>query len=201
MRNKILIAIAILCGVVALLAGNPQKKNAIDNEKEFYQTHTLNFIKPINLAKMIIENKSNLKIFDLRNEKEYGKLFIPGSINTKSIDLSSLKTQETIVLIGNDNQIKIEYYHLYSNGFFGVFALENGIDGWEKHILKPSLHDNATPEEMAKFKEIYFISLHFGGNPQGYQEIAPVVSQPSAASTLKAGGSAPMKKKAGGGGC
>jgi rhodanese-related sulfurtransferase len=150
---------------------------------------------------MLIEGKSDLKIFDLRSEKEYSKLSVPSSENIAQIDLSALNSKEMIVLIGSESKVKSNYMKLYNNGFYGVVALKDGIKGWEKDILNPELKENSSQEEISKFKKLYFVSKHCGGNPKGYVETAPVVGQSSAAAAPKAGAKAPKKKKAGGGGC
>jgi rhodanese-related sulfurtransferase len=195
MKNKILIGIAVLFGVIAVFAGNPQKRNDTSNEKEFYNSHTLNYINSLELANLLIEGKSDLKVYDLRSEKEYSKLSIPGSENIAEIDFSTLNSKEMIVLVGSESKVKSNYMKLYNNGFYGVVVLENGIEGWENKVLNLDLTSNP------KAKELYFVSKHFGGNPKGYVESAPVVGQSSAAAAPKAGAKAPMKKKSGGGGC
>lgn len=201
MKNKILIGIAVLFGVIAVFAGNPQKKNASENERDFFNSHTLSYINSLELANLLIEGKSDMKVYDLRSEKEYSKLSVPGSENNAEIDMSTLNSKEMIVLIGSESKVKSNYLKLYNNGFYGVVVLKDGIKGWDKEILNPELKENSSAEEISKFKKLYFVSKHFGGNPKGYVETAPVVGQSSAAAAPKAGAKAPMKKKAGGGGC
>ncbi|OGU59024.1 MAG: hypothetical protein A2X64_03980 [Ignavibacteria bacterium GWF2_33_9] len=197
MKNKILIALAMLLGIIAVFAGNPQLAKKQDNLNEFYATHIMNEISPIELAKNIIDMKADMRILDLRSKEKYNENSLVGAENIDKIELYQYNKKKMLVLVGDEEAVRKAYYKFYTNGYFGVVVLKDGMEGWENYVVKPNLAGNPNA------KEIYYISLHFLGQPTGYVESAPAITSPTTGSDKPAkGGAMPVKKKApGGGGC
>ena len=115
------------------------------------------------------KNKVEVKIVDLRTEKEFTNYTIPGSVNVPIENLltSDLKRNQKILLFGNDDVSAAQaWFILKSSDYKGVYILNGGLNSWKNEILYPKRSANLTPEDSIKFEKIKQVSLHFGGSPQ-----------------------------------
>ncbi len=167
--------LAIAIGTLAFLAvfaGNPYKGSSLEvNAKELSEIvqKEVDHIGPEDLAAWIIQGKSDYRLIDLRNEKDYGEYHIPSAENIPitSLNDGSLARNEKIVLYSDGGIHSAQaWFLLKANEFKGVYILRGGLEEWKDRILFPRLAENASPAEIAAFEKTKLVSKFFGGSPQ-----------------------------------
>jgi rhodanese-related sulfurtransferase len=158
------------------------------------------------LAGWIVAGRSDYRLIDLRNEKEYGEYHVPTAENLTLIALpdSSLLANEKIVLYSEGGiHASQAWMLLRAKGFKNAYTLKGGLDQWKEDVLFPALAENATPQERARFEGTAALARFFGGSPRtgGQQTSAakppemPKVDAPVAAPGPSS--ARPKKKKEG----
>lgn len=139
--NKKLAALAIVLGVIGILAGSPQESSAgkIDtNQLALEISKQSNIIKPADLAKSIIEGTNTFRMIDLRNDHEFLSGNIEGAENipVAQINKSDLKRNEKILLYSNsDLETSQAWILLKSKNYKSVYMLKGGWSGWQKEVF------------------------------------------------------------------
>ncbi len=119
-------------------------------------------ISPDELAAIIVEQDSGVRVVDVRNPDQYKNLSIPGSVN---IPLSSLFVPEYVnLLTGND--IKIIFYSddellstqawmlAMQKGYSNIFLLRGGLNEWDKTIMNSQFEgEKITAQQNALFEK------------------------------------------------
>jgi rhodanese-related sulfurtransferase len=185
--NKRLGLVAFVLGFFALFAGSPYsgseatvntKGLALMVEKE------VDHVNVQTLADWIIQGKSDYRLVDLRNEKDFAEYHIPSSENITLSDLeqSSLHRNEKIVLYSDGGIHSAQAWMLLvAKGYKGVYILRGGLEEWKDQILFPRIPENPTPAQLVEFARVKEVSKFFGGTPQsggGTDVTAPKLSMP-----------------------
>jgi rhodanese-related sulfurtransferase len=166
-----LAVLSLALGVLAL-AGDPGSgskvvldtqalANIVDSEVDHITVEEL--------ADWIIQNRSNYRLIDLRDEAEYVPYHIPTAERVSIRDLRDypLYRNEKIVLY-SDGRIHAAqaWFLLRAEGYAGSYILLGGLDLWKDEILFPMLSDQASQEERENFKKRISVSRYFGGRPR-----------------------------------
>ena len=176
--NKKLAITAFILGLLALFTGNPYhgaeakvnaKELALIVEKE------VDHVNVDVVADWIIQGRSDYRLVDLRNEKDYMAYHIPSSenITLSGLEQSNLKHNEKIILYSEGGIHSAQAWMLLeAKGYKGVYILRGGLEEWKDHILFPRIPENPTPAQLVEFARVKEVSKYFGGAPQtgGAQE-------------------------------
>jgi rhodanese-related sulfurtransferase len=170
--NQKLGLLAFVLGFVALFAGNPYhgtvatvnaKELALIVEKE------VDHVSVQTMADWIIQGKSDYRLIDLRNEKEFAEYHIPSSenISMSGLEEARLQHNEKIVLYSDGGIHSAQAWMLLeAKGFKGVYILRGGLEEWKGQILFPHIPENPTPAQVVEFARTKEVSKFFGGTPQ-----------------------------------
>ena len=199
MKIKIAVALAIIFGIVALIAGNPtQGKIAKEFAQEEIKTMVGQKYRAIDhyeLADLIITAKANFRIFDLRNADEYQKYALPyaENIGLEQLKSGSFDNQERYIIISNDDLYSFEAMRIMNKkGINSVNILYGGQKGWDETVMKPEQPSNPNEDEIRQYNRRRSIAKSFGAVFEGDDE--PVaIARPKVAPVQ-----VQKKKKAGG---
>lgn len=170
--NQKLALFALILGLIALFMKDPLKARIVSvdaNELALKVQDKSSSINVVELADWLIQKKADFKLIDLRDEKKFKEYFIPGAINLQSTELNNLKLakNQKILLYSDDNlQTAQAWFILKSKNFKAVYMLSGGINEWKDKVLFPTITENATPDEKAKFAKMSEICKYFGGTPR-----------------------------------
>ncbi len=121
------------------------------------------------LAGWIVAGRSDYRLIDLRSEKEYAEYHIPTAENVTLTALpeAPLQAIEKIVLYSEGGIHAFQAWMLMrAKGFRNVYTLKGGLDQWKEDVLFPTLAENATPQERARFERLAAMARFFGGSPR-----------------------------------
>jgi rhodanese-related sulfurtransferase len=204
MKPRVILSIAAI-GMGVIIAAIPQntthpyKLSADELLEEAYGR--VQYYSPDEVADLIIQKDPSFLLIDVRDQDEYEKFSLPGSIN---IPLPSLLTDEWIPYLDQDVRMNIFYSNgsLKANeawmisrqlGFENNFVLEGGLNYWAETIMNPSKPESTSPdEEFAKYDFRQGASMALGGGAMNPRSD----SKPSAKPKIK---TSPKKKRAAGG--
>jgi rhodanese-related sulfurtransferase len=202
--NQKLALVAILLGVIALLAGNPFDNDIVEVNVKDLALSTVkdsDKIKPEVIADWLIQGKADFVLIDLRNPEEFEKYSLPEAENIPLVSLpeAELYRNQKLILYAEDNLRAAQgWFILKSKGFKNVYILDGGLEGWKNEVLFPKLSSNPSKEELNLFEKKKAIAKYFGGQAitgNASVEEKTEISLPSPASTQKATGSIQPKKK------
>jgi 3-mercaptopyruvate sulfurtransferase SseA len=172
--------VGILLGFIAIFAPDPYHRTTASVNTKEIAMETLpskDQITVEELADWIIQGKMDFRLLDLRSPEKYNEYNIPTSecITVKDLPEADLDRNEKILLYSdNDLTAAQAWYLLKSMGYKSVTILKGGLEEWEKEILYPAIPENASPEELEKFKKKAEVAKFFGGTPQTGSEQAVV---------------------------
>jgi len=160
------------------------------------------------LAGWIVAGRADYRLIDLRSEGEYAEYHIPTAENVTLTLLpdASIGANEKVVLYSEGGIHASQAWMLMrAKGFKSVYALKGGLEQWKDEVLFPSLAENATPRERARFERAVALARFFGGSPRtGGTQLAaaptpemPKVEAPAAPAATGAAASPKRKKKEG----
>jgi rhodanese-related sulfurtransferase len=170
--NKTLGLIALVLGFLALFAGNPYHgSEATVNAKELalIVEKEVDHVSVQVLADWLIQGKSDFRLIDLRNEKDFAEYHIPSAENVtlSGLDQSTLQRNEKIILYSDGGIHSAQAWMLLeAKRFKGVYILRGGLEEWKDQILFPRIPDNPTPAQVVEFAKTKEVSKFFGGAPQ-----------------------------------
>lgn len=202
--NQKLALVAILLGVIALLAGNPFDNDIVEVNVKDLALSTVkdsDKIKPEVIADWLIQGKADFVLIDLRNPEEFEKYSLPEAENIPLVSLpeAELYRNQKLILYAEDNLRAAQgWFILKSKGFKNVYILDGGLEGWKNEVLFPKLSSNPSKEELSLFEKKKAISKYFGGQAitgSASVEEKTEISLPSPTSTQKVTGSIQPKKK------
>lgn len=118
------------------------------------------YFSPEEVADLLIQKDPSIQLIDVRDQDEYEKFSLPGSIN---IPLTNLLAEEWRDFIDQDIRMNI----FYSNGtvkaneawiitrqlgYKNNYVLEGGLNYWAEVIMNPSAPESTSPdEEFARY--------------------------------------------------
>jgi len=175
--NKRLALIAVVIGFIGLFAGSPYKGNTVKmdtKELSLIVQNEVDHVSVDELADWIIKEKSDYRLIDLRNEKDFGEYHIPNAENVTLPQLENYNiTRSEKIILYSDGGIHSAqgWMLLKAKDFKGVYMLTGGLDEWKTKVLFPIFPENGTAEEKTAFEKKKEISKFFGGSPiTGQQE-------------------------------
>jgi rhodanese-related sulfurtransferase len=203
--NQKLAAGALTLGLLGLFA-RPNRGNVITLDVKELATiidKEGDHVTAGELGGWIVAGHADYRLIDLRSEKEYAEYHIPTAENVTLTALpdAPLLANEKIVLYSEGGiHASQAWMLLRAKGFKNAYTLKGGLDQWKEDVLFPTLAENATPQERARFERAAALAKFFGGSPQagGTQTVAakmlemPKVEAPAAAAGAT---STPPKKK------
>jgi rhodanese-related sulfurtransferase len=148
-----------------------------------------------------VEGRSDYRLIDLRSEKEYGEYHIPTAENVtlSALPDASLQPTERVVLYSEGGIHASQAWMLMrAKGLKSVYTLKGGLDQWKDDVLFPTLAENATPQEKARFERSAAMARFFGGSPRtgGPQTAAAQAPEmPRVEAPVAAGAPVPQRKK------
>jgi rhodanese-related sulfurtransferase len=159
-------------GFLALFAGSPYKGSEVkvdSKELAVIVEKEVDHVSPEDLAGWIIQGKSDYRLIDLRNEKDFSEYHIPSAENVSLTSLrdAQLTRNEKIVLYSDGGIHSAQaWFLLRAENYKGVYILLGGLEDWKEKILFPRLPENASSAEVAAFERTKLVSKFFGGSPQ-----------------------------------
>jgi rhodanese-related sulfurtransferase len=169
--NQRLAATAFVLGLAALFA-HPQRGPVVSlDERELAALvgREADHVTATELANWIIRGRSDYRLLDLREEKDFAAYHIPTaeSAPLPSLPDRGLPRNETIVLYSEGGIHAAQAWILLrAGGYKAVYTLLGGLEAWKDDVLFPSLAEGATPEQKARFEAAAAVSRFFGGSPR-----------------------------------
>ncbi len=119
-------------------------------------------ISPDELAGMVVEQDSGVRVVDVRNPDQYKNLSIPGAVN---IPLSSLLITENekmisisdmkIIFYSDDELLSTQAWMLaMQKGYSNIFLLRGGLNEWDNIIMNSQFEgDKITAQQNSLFEK------------------------------------------------
>lgn len=126
-------------------------------------------VSALDLAGWIRERRSGLRVIDLRPQRDYDELHIPGAerVPLESLATRTFPADDTIVLYSAAGAHAAQgWVFLQARGHRQVYFLRGGIYEWMDQVLSPALAIDATDQERAQFARAADLSEYFGGTPR-----------------------------------
>ena len=210
--RRALAAAALLLGVAAI-AGDPYRGSTVridTRELAGIVSREVDHVTPRELAGWIIEGRTDYRLIDLREEKDFAVYHIPTAENVPIARLPDygLPRDEQIVLYSEGGIHSAQaWFLLKAQRYPGAYILLGGLEAWQDEVLYPTAPAAATPQESAAFERDAQVARFFGGGPRAAAaadsgRLMAMPAMPSAPSVKVApppasagGGAAAPKKK------
>jgi rhodanese-related sulfurtransferase/uncharacterized membrane protein YedE/YeeE len=162
---------ALGLGIVAIAAGQPMRDGgridvaalarAVANEEDHVSAPTL--------AGWIRNDRPGLRVIDIRSPAEFDAMHIPTAVNmsveSAAAIVAPLNTPIVLYSEGGTHAAQL-WFMLRARGYSKVFFLREGMYEWVSRVMSPKLAVDATPEEIAQYREVVELSRYFGGVPR-----------------------------------
>lgn len=153
------------------------------------------------LSAWIVEGRTDYRLIDLRGAREFAEYHIPNADNLalSSLPEAGISPTEKIVLYSDGGVHAYQAWMLMrARGYRNIYTLKGGLDQWKDEVLFPSLSENATATERARFERMAALSRFFGGTPR--EGGAPAVAMkapemPKVEAPTAPAGAAPAKSR------
>ena len=169
--HRILAATAAALGLFAIIAGQPQRGGSrIDlDEIAADVAYERDHVSAITLAQWIREQRTGLRVIDLRDSAAYEQLHIPTAVrmDVESASKIDVARGTRIVLYseGGTHAAQV-WFMLRARGYRNVYFLREGMYEWATRVMSPMLATDATAAERAAYERDAEISRYFGGMPK-----------------------------------
>lgn len=171
MRKKITVILLLSGLVLALLPLSANRSFMVKPEKLLSEVLNPDVSLTVDqVAKLIVNEDSTIRIIDLRPPEEFTRLSIPGSVNVPYVDFIS----SDLYIYMNDKNITNIFYSnngFYSNyamvyargmGYKNNFVMEGGLSEWFNTVMESkftgeriSARENALYETRAKAAQLF----------------------------------------------
>jgi len=171
MRKKITIILLLSGLILALLPLSANRSFMIKPEKLLSDVLNSDVALTVDqVAKLIVNEDSTIRLIDLRSPEEFTSLSIPGSVNVPYNDLIS----SDLYIFMNDRNIRNIFYSnntFYSNyalvyarglGYKNSFVMEGGLSEWFNTVMESkftgeriSARENALYETRTKAAQLF----------------------------------------------
>ena len=165
-----IVVMALACFVLAflvLISGESYKGQGISidpKELAYKVENELDHVSAIEVAKWIMERRTNFRVFDLREPKDFAALHIPGAENSSITSLidAHIDKNQTVVLYSEGGVHSAQaMFLLWAKGYRNVYMLKGGLNEWEESVLHPQLTQSApNADSLAALREMV---KFFGG--------------------------------------
>jgi rhodanese-related sulfurtransferase len=157
---------AIVGGALAVVAGAPTRatRGNIDvSELARIVEHEEDHITAVELAKWIRDDKTGLRVMDIRSDTEFTDFHIPGATRVPLAEIARMRLDSaaTYVLYSEGGTHAAQgWFLMRARGVRNVFFLRGGLYEWVEQIMNPRVASN-TPQ--AQRDSIRALTMWFGG--------------------------------------
>ena len=161
--------VAVVGGALAVLAGNPTRPtrgNVDVTELARIVEHEDDHITAVELAKWIRDDKTGLRILDIRSDSEFDDFHIPRATRAPLAEIARmpLDSAATYVLYSEGGTHAAQaWFILRARGVENVFFLRGGLYEWLEQVMNPRV---ASTTPQAERDSIRALTLWFGGKMQ-----------------------------------
>ena len=149
MIRRILAIAAAILGVLALIAGTPNRQPGNLATRQPSQ------ITAVELAEWIRDRKPGLRVIDLRPEAAFDEYHLPRAERVDSLASMQFKPDETIVVVSGGAVTNHD-----------IYVLQGGVRAWIDEVMNPTITADATPAARAAYDRASVVSRYFGGVPR-----------------------------------
>jgi rhodanese-related sulfurtransferase len=164
--ERALAAVAIVGGVMAVIAGSPTRptRGSVDvTELARIVEHEEDHVTAAELAAWIRDGKSRLHVLDIRADSEFDDFHIPGATRVPLAEIARmpLDSAATYVLYSEGGTHAAQgWFLLRARGVKNVFFLRGGLYEWLEQVMSPRV---ASTMPQAQRDSIRALALWFGG--------------------------------------
>lgn len=158
-------------------------------------------VQPLELARWILEKRSDYQLIDIRDPWEYDDYHIPGAINIPLTQLFTadglkrLDRSKKIVVYGLGSGHPAQTQLLLSMKGYNAYSLKEGITAWWDQVMTPQSLRGAEPQPAGYQQSRALREQFTGGSSQPKGGAAPSAVPPPAPSAP--GGAQPKRLKLG----
>jgi rhodanese-related sulfurtransferase len=168
-QNSKLAVVALALGALSLFADPyPRDVVAVDVKDltTLIQTER-DHVTAEDLARWIVEGRSDYRLVDLRSEADYAGYHIPAAQNLplSAFTEAGLPHAERIVLYSDGGIHAYQAWMLMRGmGYKSVYTLKGGLDEWKTAVLFPVPPQGAAPADVSSFERRAALARFFGGS-------------------------------------
>jgi len=169
-RYAWLALIAIVMGVLAIVAGDPYRHGRVivDTSELARQIEQEDdHISAVELSEWIMAKRQDYRLIDLRQRKSFAKYHIPTaeSMTLDSLTRHALKPYENVVLYsGGGVHAAQGWMLLKAQGYRNVHFLRDGMNEWFDTVLEPRIPSVIPPDQQEAFEHLKEVCDYFGGS-------------------------------------
>jgi rhodanese-related sulfurtransferase len=161
--NQLLAALAVVCALGALVAGDvPQPGTEPDHS-----------VSAVELAGWIREQRTGLQVLDLRGQPDFEQYHIPGArlgTVTSAAQLPSDSVALIVVYGETDEETRRVRARLERQQGAQVYQLQGGIGAWLADIMNPRPGESDSPEARQLYQRKRELADYFGGSASRFSE-------------------------------
>ena len=164
--ERALAAVAVIGGVLAVVAGSPTRptRGSVDvTELARIVEHEEDHVTAVELARWIRDDKPRLRVLDIRADSEFDDFHIPGATRVPLAEIARmpLDSAATYVLYSEGGTHAAQgWFLLRARGVKRVFFLRGGLYEWLEQVMNPHV---ASTTPQAQRDSIRALTLWFGG--------------------------------------
>ena len=158
--------VALVGGALAIVAGTPRRPvhGTVDVARlaELVE-HEEDHVTAVELAKWIRDDKTGLRVMDIRSDTEFTDFHIPGATRVPLAEIARMRLDSaaTYVLYSEGGTHAAQgWFLMRARGVRNVFFLRGGLYEWVEQIMNPRVASN-TPQ--AQRDSIRALTMWFGG--------------------------------------
>jgi rhodanese-related sulfurtransferase len=179
--ERALAAVAVIGGVLAVVAGSPARptRGSVDvTELARIVEHEEDHVTAVELARWIRDDKPRLRVLDIRADSEFADFHIPGATRVPLAEIARmpLDSAATYVLYSEGGTHAAQgWFLLRARGVKNVFFLRGGLYEWLEQVMNPHV---ASTTPQAQRDSIRALTLWFGGKMTVVDSASTVPSAP-----------------------
>ena len=164
--ERALAAVAVIGGVLAVVAGSPTRptRGSVDvTELARIVEHEEDHVTAVELARWIRDDKPRLRVLDIRADSEFADFHIPGATRVPLAEIARmpLDSAATYVLYSEGGTHAAQgWFLLRARGVKNAFFLRGGLYDWLEQVMNPHV---ASMTPQAQRDSIRSLTLWFGG--------------------------------------
>jgi len=164
--ERALAIIAAIGGALAVVAGAPNRatRGSVDvTELAQIVEHEEDHVTAVELAKWIRDNKTGLRVIDIRPDSEFTEFHIPGARRIPLVEIARmpLDSAATYVLYSEGGTHAAQaWFLLRARGVKNVFFLRGGLYEWLEQVMSPRV---ASTMPQVERDSIRALTMWFGG--------------------------------------
>lgn len=168
---------AIVAGGLAVVAGTPTRSTGTIDVQQLALTveREEDHVTAVELAKWIRDDKSGLRVLDIRSDSEFNEFHIPGATRAPLSEIARmpLDSAATYVLYSEGGTHAAQgWFLLRARGARNAFFLRGGLYEWLDGIMNPRLLASTPQVERDSVRAL---TMWFGGKLEIVQDSTPSV--------------------------